>query len=144
MTFLAGPPINLDWFGYDGVAFWLKVDVRDAAECWAWQQSTGSHGYGQTWDGITVRLAHRVAWAVWHDSQLPEGMTVDHACRNRICVNPAHLRLMTNKENASMNGNSRRTHCPRGHPYDNANTYRRPITGHRLCRACVQARKEAR
>ena len=140
MTFLGGPPIDLKWFGA-GSAFWSNVDDGESDECWKWTQSTGSHGYGQTWDGVTVRLAHRVAWALHTNSQIPPGMTIDHICRNRICVNPAHLQLMTNEENARMNGASLRTHCPRGHAYDEPNTYIQPSTGHRRCRRCAQERR---
>ena len=65
--------------------WWTRVEVRDEAECWPWLQSVGSHGYGQTWDGVTVRLAHRVAWALANGEQVPLGMTIDHACHNKIC-----------------------------------------------------------
>lgn len=136
--FLCGPPLNLDF--YEKADFWTSVNKVENG-CWLWTQSTGSHGYGQTWDGVTVRLAHRVAWSIHHGMQVPPWLTVDHLCRNRTCVNPAHLRLLTNTDNARDNGQSRKTHCPVGHPYDDVNT-RRNSKGHRLCRAC--ARENAR
>jgi hypothetical protein len=130
--FLRSAPIDVDWFTGDD--WWQHVDVHAPEQCWPWLQSCGSHGYGQTWDGRTVRLAHRVAWTLVH-GPIPEDMTVDHICRNRRCCNPWHLRLLSNIDNARDNGPARRTHCPRGHPYDETNTYvnRR---GHRICRAC--------
>ena len=119
--------------------FWSRVEFGHPDQCWPWQRSTGSHGYGNAWDGVTVRLAHRVAWVMWHGEQIPEGMTIDHTCRNRVCCNPSHLRVLTNEENARDNGNARKSHCPAGHAYDETNTYIGP-TGGRRCRACVRAR----
>lgn len=121
--------------------WWGKVEVGGPAGCWPWTRSTGSHGYGQTWDGVTVRLAHRVAWALHHGQQVPDGLTVDHECRNRICCNPAHLRLLSNVDNATDNGHGRKTHCPAGHPYDHLNTYTDP-KGARRCRTCAAERRK--
>ena len=91
--------------------------------CWISTYSTASHGYAQIgWhddDGHRcATTAHRAAWVDNHGEQVPEGMTVDHTCKERRCVNPAHLRLMSNFENA------RRTdgrdwpegECINGHP----------------------------
>ena len=118
--------------------FWSNVEIGNHQDCWLWKQSVGSHGYGQTFDGVTVRLAHRVAWAL-SIGPIPARMTIDHRCRNRRCVNPQHLRLLTNLENATDNGQGRKTHCPSGHPYDEANTHR-DKRGHRKCRACAKER----
>lgn len=114
--------------------WWSRVDVCEPAACWLWLLSCGSHGYGQTWDGTTVLLAHRVAWTL-ANGEIPGDLTIDHICRNRRCCNPSHLRLMTNVENASANGMSTRTHCPRDHPYNDENTYIDPGGGRR-CRQC--------
>lgn len=129
---------------------WDRVDMRGPDECWPWKLSTGSHGYGQVgWkvDGSrtnAMTTAHRVAWmAANGETVIPPGMTVDHVCHNRVCCNPAHLRLLTNEENARDNGFSSRTHCPLGHPYDESNTMYRP-TAHggigRYCRECMNTR----
>lgn len=119
------------------------VDRSEPECCWPWMRSVGSHGYGQVgWHvgGKRVMfLAHRVAWALAH-GPIPEGLTIDHKCRNRRCCNPAHLRLLTRAANSADNGQARRTHCPKGHPYDAVNTYRRPRSGHRVCRACNNSR----
>lgn len=135
MTFLSNRPLDLNYLRRN--RWWKDVQVGDRDECWPWLKSCGSHGYGQTWDRVTVRLAHRVAWALHHDQQIPDGMTVDHECRNRVCCNPAHLRLMSNEENATMNGNQIKTHCKRGHGFTADNTYVDP-KGHRRCRACIK------
>ena len=79
-------------------------------------------------------LAHRASWVYAHGTQIPEGMTIDHQCKNRRCVNPEHLRLLTNFENA------RRTdgrdwpigECVHGHP----NSMLRKRNGKWECREC--------
>lgn len=125
--------MNLDHLT-DNEFFWSRVDIGEADECWLWKLSCGSHGYGQTWDGETVLLAHRVAWVLTNGA-IPDGLTIDHLCRVRRCVNPGHLRLLTNVENARLNGNAMKTHCKRGHEFTAENT-RRNDKGHRWCRAC--------
>lgn len=140
MTFLQGRPIDVGYFA--GRHWWRNVDRANGPDsCWEWLQSCGSHGYGQTWDGVTVRLAHRVAWTLHYGQQVPEGMTIDHECRNRRCCNPSHLRLMENERNARDNGNARKSHCPQGHAYDDTNTYTHPTKGYRTCRRCARERR---
>ena len=108
--------------------------------------STGSHGYGQIgWhqDGRRfAALTHRVAWMA-HNGPIPDGLTVDHICRNRKCLNLNHLRLLTNSQNASDNGFATRTHCPRGHEYAGPNLYRSP-SGDRRCRECAKQLRQSR
>jgi hypothetical protein len=90
-----------------------------------------------------VRQAHRFAWELLRGA-IPDGLTLDHLCRNRRCVNPDHLEPVTAVEN-TMRGqaphaiNARKTHCLRGHAFDEENTYVRS-DGARICRACVRAR----
>lgn len=124
------------------LGFWSKVAKAGPDDCWPWQQSCGSHGYGQTWDGSTVLLAHRVVWTLTR-GPIPNGMTVNHECRNRTCCNPAHLRLMTNVANAKLNGNAVKSHCKWGHPFTKENT-RMNSQGHRYCRACQRIRDHGR
>ena len=71
--------------------------------CWISRYSVASHGYAQIgWrreHKTSMVLAHRAAWV--HDNgQVPLGMTLDHLCKTRRCVNPAHLRMLPNYENA--------------------------------------------
>lgn len=113
--------------------------------CWVWNGALDANGYGRLggrkW---STNLAHRLSY-IEFVGPIPEGMTIDHLCRNRRCINPAHLEPVTIAENV-MRGeslpaiNARKTHCPQGHPYDDENTYRNPSTGHRLCRACNRER----
>jgi len=79
--------------------FWPKVEKTSG--CWNWTASLNTSGYGQIGSGGQFgrpHLAHRVAYEL-EVGPIPEGMQVDHLCFNRICVNPAHLRLVTNKQN---------------------------------------------
>ena len=115
--------------------------VVDEAGCWISTYSVASHGYAQIgWQDRDFRqivTAHRASWVHFH-GQIPEGMTIDHTCKQRRCVNPAHLRVLSNYENA------RRTlgrdwplgQCVNGHP--SSETYQRP-SGKRICRSCNEA-----
>ena len=90
-----------------------------SGDCWQTTYSIGSHGYGQigwTEGGKThVTTVHRAAWT-YHNGPIPAPMTVDHVCHNRKCVNPAHLQLLTNQENAIKNRiDYDPDYCKRGH-----------------------------
>lgn len=118
-----------------------RADVAGPEECWPWKLSVGSHGYGNAFNGTTVVLAHRLAYETWV-GPIPGGLTVDHKCHVRRCINPTHLRVLSNVENARDNGQVTKTHCPSGHPYDGANLYVNPL-GHRHCRTCARRAKRA-
>ena len=94
---------------------------------------------GRTW------YSHRYAYELTR-GPVPEGMEIDHLCRNRACANPTHLEPVTHAENVRRgNGgwNSRaKTHCPQNHPYDEANTGHG--SGRRHCRTCGRERMQAR
>lgn len=144
MAFLKASPIDVAWL--QDRDWWRDVERGAPDACWPWLKSTASHGYGQTWDGTTVRLAHRVAWALTYGA-IPADLTIDHLCHNRVCCNPAHLRLLSNVENATANQQGTKTHCPRGHPYegDNLKTYTNPKGQTcRKCRACQSLHNAAR
>lgn len=116
--------------------------------CWAWHGNIHPETrYGRFWFGRHLdRLAHRVAYE-WSIGPIPEGMVIDHLCRNRQCVNPSHLEVVTNVENV-MRGysiwaiNARKTHCKRGHEFTPENTIER--NGTRACRTCRTLLKRAR
>lgn len=85
----------------------------------------------------------------WWDQEYENGLTIDHLCRNPLCVNPDHLEPVTNSENVrraaaagAYEGNGAhhraKTHCPKGHPYSGENLYRTP-SGKRKCRECERA-----
>ena len=114
--------------------------------CWISNYSVGSHRYAQIgWHADGKRymtVAHRAAWVSANRAQIPDGMTVDHTCKNRRCVNPSHLRLLSNFENA------RRTSgrdwplgtCVNGHSNEHL-TYR---GAKRVCGICQAAWRAAR
>jgi hypothetical protein len=76
--------------------FWSKVDKTPT--CWLWTAGKFTQGYGNfTVSGKSVK-AHRFAYELLRGA-IPDGLDLDHKCRNRACVNPAHLRPATRKQN---------------------------------------------
>lgn len=107
--------------------------VVNLTPCWTWTGATTSKGYGCLSDGHRTVLAHRLAWESVN-GPIPDGLTVNHRCMNKRCVNPEHLELLTPGDNL-RHGRGMRTHCPAGHEYDLLNT-RVNANGHRSCREC--------
>lgn len=92
----------------------------------------------------------RVHKWIWEsmNGPVPSGLVLDHLCRNRWCVNPSHLQPVTNKENVLRGTglssvNAKKTHCIRGHAFDDRNTGR-DVRGDRRCRECARIRFHAR
>jgi hypothetical protein len=79
--------------------FWDKVDFLTDSGCWLWTASTGINGYGQFGINHQPVRAHRWSYE-WLVGPIAEDLILDHICRVRNCVNPAHLRQVTNKQNA--------------------------------------------
>lgn len=120
--------------------FWSKVDNCSRDACWEWTGGINGNGYGQINVAGRVIGAHRIAYELLV-GPIPEGLELDHLCRNRTCVNPAHLEPVTRRENQlrgqSVSGrNARKTHCPSGHPYSGSNLVVKQ--GQRRCRACIR------
>ena len=120
------------------VRFWIKVQKVNS--CWEWTDFTHSDGYGKFRLNGKFVMAHRFSYEFLKE-KIPEGLTLDHLCRNRKCVNPNHLETVTIKENL-MRGfgacavNARKTHCIHGHEFTPKNTYFDKIGRH--CRMCIK------
>lgn len=125
--------------------FWAKVD-KQLNGCWLWTGRIHKNGYGQL--GRTVNgekrtlTAHRMSY---EDARglIPPGLTLDHLCRNRACVRPAHLEAVTHRENQERGIRAALFCCPKGHPYAGGNLYVNPTTGSRHCRTCRADRRAA-
>jgi len=108
--------------------------------CWEWSGSRTPQGYGRlSFDGEPT-YSHRLAYELFV-GPIPQGLQIDHLCRNRACCNPDHLEPVSGAENLHRSAftvasrNVRKTQCPQGHPYDDENTYVTP-NGARGCRTC--------
>lgn len=115
--------------------------------CWEWKRSRNSRGYGLISDRGVVLLAHRVSYEL-HVGPIPEGMTIDHLCRVKACVNPAHMEVVSREENSRRGSpGTGQTHCKRGHELAGANVMVKPRRNGRTirnCRACHESIRCAR
>ena len=123
----------------------------NGSQCWRWIGFIDKAGYGRISVGGRageVGYAHRVSYEFVH-GPIPEGLVLDHLCRNRWCCNPEHLEAVRQRENflrgvhpyVAIHQSGR---CARGHERNAENTYyRKDRPGHWLCRACKNERRRA-
>lgn len=121
--------------------FWRSVERRTDEECWPWNGELTEAGYGRFSLNGRKWMAHRVSWSIFKDGSIPEGLVLDHLCRNPKCVNPRHLEPISNRENTVVRTedgfaakHARKTHCAQGHEYTAENT--RIRRGRRECLTC--------
>ncbi len=132
---------------YRGSLDWIRDrSMVDENGCWIWKFATYPTGYGHC--ARDSGYAHRVSWEI-ANGPIPAGLTIDHLCRVRACVNPDHLDAVTIRENILRSPfavaaiNARKTHCVRGHPFDEENT-RLDSHGRRICRTCHRVQQARR
>lgn len=122
--------------------FWAKVGKTDG--CWHWLGPKSPEGYGRfSVDGRLVG-PHRFAYELVV-GPLPEGLELDHLCRNPSCVKPSHVEIVSHVENVRRGHAGRnwaaKIHCPQGHSYNLFNTRFRPRNGKRVTRTCRECRR---
>lgn len=132
--------------------FWSCVDQGiGPASCWIWTGALSDGGYGLISIADHTVLVHRLSVELASALPIPDGLTVDHLCRMRACVNPAHLEVVPMRVNL-LRGigpsavNAAKTHCPRGHEYtaENTGVGHRGSGGNRYCRTCHREREANR
>lgn len=115
--------------------FWTKVQRDDITGCWLWTAAKLRGGYACYHNPGGTRAAHRVAYEALVGPVARE-LDVDHLCRVRHCVNPAHLEPVTHAENMRRGEQATATHCQRGHELTSDNIYWQGGGRWRTCRLC--------
>lgn len=131
--------------------FWGNIYPEPNCGCWLWTGTIVRGGYGQIMAAGKKMYAHRLAFEL-KKGPIPEGLSIDHKCSVRSCVNPDHLEAVTHQENVrrtwmrglGWNPRINMTHCPRGHEFTAENTYTAPKTRQRQCRVCISIRAKRR
>ena len=120
-----------------------KISQHESG-CWNWIACRHTNGYGKLGYQGRTWLAHRCVYTILV-GDIPDGLVLDHVCRNRLCVNPSHLRPCTNRENILAPGSqspsalqAQRTACQVGHPLSGDNLYL--YEGKRDCLTCRRER----
>lgn len=108
--------------------------VKLPGPCWVWHGATNPRGYGNITYQQRTHKAHRFIYE-WVVGPIPDGLTLDHLCRNTLCVNPEHLEPVTMVENIRRGTRATKTECKQGHEYTPENTIIKS-NGTRRCRTC--------
>ena len=116
--------------------------------CWEWTGAKTPLGYGKIRVKRSEGYTHRLMWRTYM-GEIPDGMVIDHLCRNASCCRPSHLRVVTHKENLMADGsmaqakkNAEKKSCKRGHPFDGDNLYAIRCGGVVKGRGCRQCSRE--
>jgi hypothetical protein len=121
-----------------------RTVIDQKTGCWNWTGAKMKGGYGAVTFSRNgekqTKLVHRVAYEM-RRGPIPDGMTIDHLCRNPGCLNPDHLEAVTMAENIRRGTQGQyqraKTHCRRGHAYTPENTL--IVRGGRNCKTCARA-----
>lgn len=129
--------------------FWRFVNKDGPNGCWLWTGGKNSEGYGRARRDGRLQPAHRIAWELTR-GEIPVGLTIDHLCRNTLCMNPDHMEPVTQRVNILRGNcvsarNAKKTHCNRGHAFTPENTATTTRNGapRRVCRTCKRANATA-
>lgn len=128
---------------YDRI-FGRMVETENG--CWEWQGKRGHVGHGLVQFNGRGRLVHRLVWEFMR-GPIPDGLELDHLCRNPPCCNPDHLDPVTHAENMrrGIQSFATRTHCLSGlHELTPENVTTNSTTGRNRCRECRNANSRAR
>ena len=116
----------------------LQKKIVDTDSCWQWVGAVNNKGYGCTSAGVAgqIALAHRFVYELLV-APIPEGLTLDHLCLVKTCVNPGHLEPVTHAENVRRSNRAYKV-CRAGHKLDSDNlaVEVRGKGNNILCRAC--------
>lgn len=116
----------------------ISPNETNGTVCWEWAGATNSSGYGSVTNGHGgTHLTHRASYELLI-GKIANGLTIDHLCLNKLCVNTDHMELVTRGEN-SRRKNLKQSHCRQGHPLSGANlrvVSRRTGHLHRVCVTC--------
>lgn len=116
------------------------ISYAPETDCWVWEYTRDRKGYGKVARSGRTHFVHRYVYEQVK-GPIPDGLELDHLCRNRICCNPDHLEPVTHAENLrrALPYREAKTQCRQGHEYTPENTYIRP-NGRRDCRECKRIR----